>query len=196
METFTTWYGQFDTLTQVFWGCAIVASLIFAVQLVLLLIGLDSDAADVDSTFDVPDADGDTTDVGGSITLFSVKNLINFLVGFGWAGVCFSSIIPNKILLTAIAVMVGCLFVAMFVFIYKQTRKLEHNGAFRINDCVGKVADVYLRIPAHNEGLGKVQLSVNGSIHEVNAMTDGDIIATGKKVTIVEVINNETVKVQ
>ena len=38
--------------------------------------------------------------------------------------------------------------------IKKQTKKLEHNGAFQIKDCVGKTVDVYLRIPANKGGKG------------------------------------------
>ncbi|MDO4802395.1 MAG: hypothetical protein Q4A15_09545 [Prevotellaceae bacterium] len=83
----------------------------------------------------------------------------------------------------------------MFILIYKQTRKLDRNNTFCINDCLNKTASVYLRIPAGGEGKGKVQISINGSVHEIDALTDEDQIKSGTIVKIVEVLDNETVKV-
>lgn len=181
------WYSQLETSMQVFWGCAIVGSVIFLVQALLTLIGMDHD---LDMDVDADLGDGDTMDLGGGLSLFSIRNLINFLVGFGWGGVCFSSVVTNKLLLCLLAVIVGMAFVWCYFIIRKQTRKLESNGAFNINLCVGKVADVYLRIPGEGAGLGKVQISVNGSIHEVAAMTDGPELPSGTKVTVLEVVDN------
>ena len=191
-ESSLTWWASFqdmDIWMQVFWGCAVVGSLIFIVQMVLTLVGMDSSDMDVD--FD----GGDTMDLGGGISLFSIKNFVNFLVGFGWGGVCFSEVIDNVWLLTVVAFAVGVAFVLMFFFIKKQTKKLEHNGAFAINDCVGKTVDVYLRIPAQKGGKGKVQVSLNGSVQELDAMTEGDSIASGKKVKVVSVVDGSTVMV-
>lgn len=53
------WFSALPMMMQVFWGCAIVGSAIFVVQVVLMLIGIDSDVADMD--FDT----GDTLDLGG-----------------------------------------------------------------------------------------------------------------------------------
>ena len=184
-----TWFEGLGTLHQVFWGCAIAGSLVFAIQAVLTLLGMDSTDVDVD----VPD--GDTLDFGG-LSMFSVRNLVNFLVGFGWGGVSFYSGISNPYLLVLVAVITGVLFVLMFFFIYKQTRKLESNGAFDIKNCEGKVADVYLRIPAKGEGRGKIQISVNGSVHELDAMSNDGPIATGKKVRIVEICDGSSVIVE
>ena len=192
-ESGMTWwetYQGLDTWMQVFWGCAVIGSLIFIVQMVLTLMGMDH--SDVDVDFD----GGDTMDLGGGISLFSIKNFVNFIVGFGWGGVCFSGAIENKWLLTLVAVLVGVAFVLMFFFIKKQTKKLEHNGAFNIADCVGKTVDVYLRIPASKSGKGKVQVSLNGSVQEFEAMTDGDSIASGQKVEVISVVDGSTVLVK
>lgn len=182
-------YGAMQLLLQIFWGCAVVASLIFLVQMVLTLIGMDSSDMDVD--FD----GANTMDLGGGLNLFTIKNFIGFLVGFGWAGVCFYNSITSSILLILVAVIVGLLFVGIFVVIYKQTKKLEHNGAFQIDEVKGTTVSVYLRIPAQGSGKGKVQVSQNGSVHELDALTDGEEIPSGAKVKVVEIVDNETVKV-
>ena len=190
MQAYWEMFQSMDTWMQVFWGCAVVGSIIFIVQMVLTLVGMDSSDMDVD--FD----GADTMDLGGGISLFSIKNFVNFIVGFGWGGVCFAGIIENKWLLTLVAVLVGVAFVLMFFFIKKQTKKLEHNGAFQISDCVGKTVDVYLRIPAGKSGKGKVQVSLNGSVQEFDAQTEGDAIASGQKVEVVGVVDGSTVLVK
>lgn len=184
-----TMYQGLDTMQQVFWGCAIVASVIFIIQFILTLMGMDH--SDVDVDFD----GADTMDYGGSINLFTIKNFIGFLVGFGWAGVCLHDSISNPFVLLFVAILVGCLFVAMFVFIYTQTRRFEKNGAYSIKDCLDKPASVYLRIPAGGQGKGKIQISIDGSVYEIDAITDEDEIPSGRKVKVVEIIDNETVKV-
>ncbi len=190
MNDLMTMYGSMPMLLQVFWGCAVFSSLVFLVQMVLTLIGMDS--SDVDVDFD----GSDTMDLGGGLNLFTIKNLIGFLVGFGWAGVSFYGSIHNEFLLVLVAFIVGCLFVAMFVVIYKQTKRFEHNGAFDIHDTKGQIVSVYLRIPASRSGKGKVQASLNGSVHEFDALTDGDELPSGAKVRVVEIIDNETLRVE
>ena len=177
-------------MQQVFWACAIVASVLFVVQFVLTIIGIDHESADIDFH------DGDTTGVGGGMELFTIKNLIGFIMGFGWTGVCLHGTIASTGLLVLLSVVVGCLFVGTFVIIYKQARKLDRNGAFDIQDSLNKSASVYLRIPAGGEGKGKVQISLNGSVQELYALTDEDEIASGQTVKIVEVLDGETVKVK
>lgn len=183
------WFSELTLMMQIFWGCAIVGSAIFVVQVVLMLIGIDSDVADID--FD----SGDTLDLGGGMSLLSIKSLINFVVGFGWGGVCLAGSIDNKLLLVVVALAIGILFAWMYLYLFRKMRKLESNGAFNIANCEGKVADVYLRIPANRSGQGKIQISVNGSVHELDAVTDGDALPTGRKVTVVEVIDTSLVRV-
>ncbi|MCQ2258800.1 MAG: hypothetical protein MJZ41_12545 [Bacteroidaceae bacterium] len=189
MQEYLDLFQQLDTFMQVFWGCAIVGSLIFIVQMVLTLIGMDS--SDIDVDFDGPD----TMDLGGGIQLFSIKNFVNFIVGFGWGGVCLSGVIGNYFLLCLVAVIIGIGFVMMFFYIKKQTNKLEHNGAFKVEDCKGNVYDVYLRIPSERSGKGKIQVSINGSIQEINAITDGTEIPTGNKAEVIDIVDKSTVLV-
>lgn len=190
MEELMNMYSNLDTLQQVFWGCAVVASAVFVIQFLLTMIGMDH--TDIDVDFD----GSDTMDLGNGINLFSVKNFINFFMGFGWGGICLADSISNPFLLTLAAAVVGILFVMIFVYIYTKTRKLETNGAFQIKNCLGQTAQVYLRIPAGRSGKGKVQLSQNGSVHEIDAITDEDEIASGTTVKVVEILDGGILKVE
>ncbi len=195
METIISWYNALPTQMRVYWGIAIFASGVFLVQMIMTFIGIgDADGGDAD--FDLGDGSGDTLDTGGTLQLFSVRNIINFLLGVGWGGVCFSGSIQNQTLLALVALLTGCVFVAIFIMLFRQMRRLEHDGAFRVEDCVGQVADVYLRIPAQRGGEGKIQFSFNGSVQELPAITDGPAIATGQKVRVCEVIGGHTVLVE
>ena len=195
-ETFTTWFTALDGMQQMFWGCALVASTVFLVQMVLTMLGMDGHDVDVDfDTADFGDMDSDTMDMGGAVSLFSIRNMVNFFVGFGWAGISFHRLIPSPLLLVLVSVAVGCLFVWVFFLIKKQMKRFEANGAFDIKNCQGRTANVYLRIPGENAGKGKVQISVNGAFHEVDALTDGEAIAPGQKVRVVEIIDGETLRV-
>lgn len=187
MEEFQNWYLALDTNQQIYWGIAIVATVFFLIQTLLTFIGIDAmDGMDMD----VDIAEGDTMDTGGALSLFSVRSLINFAVGFGWTGVCLHSSITNPLLLGIVALLVGIAFGAMYPFFRKKLMRLESNGAYKLTDCIGKEADVYLRIPKGKSGRGKVQVSLNGSIHEFDAMTEGDNCATGERVRIVSMEGN------
>lgn len=196
MDTITIWYESLDPTLRVYWTIAIAASLVFIIQMTLTFIGIgdhDADLSMPDAT-DIPD--GDTLDTGGAMQLFTIRNLINFLLGIGWGGVCFWSVIPLRPLLAIVAILCGSVFVAMFLFMFRQMKKLESNGAFRIQDCVGMVCPVYLRIPAARKGQGKVQISLHGSVQEISAMTDGTFIPTGARVRVIQVIDDNTLLVE
>ncbi len=205
----TSWFAQLDTTMQVFWSCAIAASIVFIVQNALMLMGIggmDSDIdADVGTDFDVH-SDFDGSDAGGDLStghsghegtlgpagifsLFTLRNFINFFLGFGWGGVSLAPVIASKGLLLLCSVLIGLLFVAVFALMLRAMLRLEKSGNFNISDCVGQTASVYLRIPAQHAAAGKVQISINGSVHELNAFTDGEQLPTGSRVRVTKVID-------
>lgn len=189
IQNLTDWYTSLDSTLQVFWACAAVGTFVFLIQAILTLVGIGD--ADVDLDFEGGDlSTGDTMDLGGSLSLFSARNIINFLVGFGWAGVCLYKLLGGGVLLYLASTAIGVLFVMMYFLIKKQTKRLESNGAYDIKDCVGKDADVYLRIPADMAGKGKIQISINGSVHELDAMTRGDKLPTGCRVRITDITDS------
>lgn len=198
MNSLTEWFNQLDPILRAYWGIAIFASVIVFIQTTMSFIGIgDVDTGDVDVDFDADtDADADSLDNAGAMHLVSIRNVFYFLLGFGWAGVSFWNAIPNAFLLGLVSALVGCLFVAIFIFLFRQMMKLQSNGAFDINDAVGKVCDVYLRIPGQNQGLGKVQISFNGSVQELNARTLGEQIPSGAKVRVLRVIEKKVLEVE
>ena len=187
-------FNSLEPLQKFFWTIACCASLVFIIQTIMTFIGLGTDA-DVDAG--PMDGSVDSMEDGALSGVFSFRNLVNFLLGYGWAGVLLFDDIEKRWLLQLVAIAVGVLFVLAFVFMFRQVMKLSHDGSFKMSEAVGLKADVYLRIPASRSGRGKVQVSVKGSVHEVDAMTDrNDEIATGGQVKIVKVLGDDLLLVE
>jgi hypothetical protein len=182
--------NQLDPLLQSFWYIAIPASLIFVIQTIMTFVG--ADASDGVSA----DFDGNLDGVDAPFQLFSLRNLINFLLGFSWTGISFFSTISNKFLLIVVAFLVGALFVYLFFLIINQIQKLAEDNSFKISDTLNKTAEVYLAIPEHRSGKGKVMISIKGSFHELEALTDGAKIPTRGTVRIVKIENDSILIVE
>ena len=187
-------FNSLEPLQKFFWVIALCASLVFLIQTIMTFVGLGTDA-DVDAG--PMDGSVDSVEDGSLSGVFSFRNLINFLLGYGWAGVLLFDSFEKRLVLQLVAIAVGLVFVLAFVFMFRQVMKLSHDGSFKMQEAVGLKADVYLRIPAARSGRGKVQVSVKGSVHEIDAVTDSDKeIATGGQVEILEVLGDDLLLVK
>src|SRR5690606_3646473 len=111
-------FHNLEPWLKTFWFIAIPVRLIFLVQAAMTFIG--ADAADgIEADFE-----GDLGSSDAPFQLFSFRNLVNFLLGFSWSGISFYDHIPNKMLLLAVAVVIGVFFVWLYFFIIRQLQKL------------------------------------------------------------------------
>lgn len=168
-------------LLKAFWFIAIPTSIIFIIQTAMTFIGADASdgiEADFDSNLDGADA---------PFQLFTLRNLIHFLLGFSWTGISFYKHITSAPLLIALSLLVGAAFIYIFFMIMWQIRKLAEDNTFKISDTLHKTAEVYLTIPEHKKGKGKIMISVKGSFRELDAMTEKEKISTGSTVRIVRI---------
>ncbi len=179
-----------EPLLRTFWFIALPVSLIFIVQTILTFTGADaSDGVNADF-------DGDFSGVEAPFQLFSFRNLVNFLLGFSWSGISFYNIIHKPVILILVSAAIGVAFVLLFFLIISQLMRLAEDGTFKITSAVNKTADVYLTIPANKNGAGKVLLSVGGSIHELEAMTEGETIPSGNIVKVIRIENEQILIVE
>jgi membrane-bound ClpP family serine protease len=171
------------TLLKSFWYIAIPTSLIFLIQTIITFSGLDvADGFDTDFHADAHD---------GDFQFFSLRNLINFLLGFSWTGISFYSTIGEHTwFLIILSLVVGVLFVLLFFFVIKQVQKLAEDNSFKITNTLNKTAEVYLTIPENKTGKGKIMISVNGAFHELEAMTEQSKIPSGAAVKVIKIENN------
>lgn len=169
-----------DPLLRMFWFVALPTSLIFIIQTIMTFMGVDSSDgidADFDSNLDGTDA---------PFQLFSLRNLINFLLGFSWTGISFFGLVDNVVLII-IAFVVGVAFILMFFMVIQQIQKLAEDNSFKISNTLNKTAEVYLTIPENKKGFGKIMISVNGAYHQLNAVTENERIESGAVVKVVRI---------
>src|SRR5690606_8792028 len=105
-----------DALHQTFWYIAIPVSVIFIIQMVMTFMGADASdgiEADFEGDFDGGDA---------PFQLFSLRNLINFLLGFGWSGVLLFERFDNVTVLVVMDFLFGAGFVGMFFCLVTSIR--------------------------------------------------------------------------
>jgi hypothetical protein len=179
-----------DPMLKTFWFIAIPVSIVFLVQAVMTFVGMDSSdgiEADFDADLDHGEA---------PFQLFSFRNLINFLLGFGWAGISFYHVVESRILLMGLAIAVGSIFVFAFFLMIQQIQRFAEDNTFKIESALNQVCSVYLSIPGNKGGKGKIQVSVKGTVHELDAITESNRIESGSMVRIIRIENNSLVVVE
>ena len=174
---------NYEPLLKAFWYIALPVSLFFGLQTIMTFVGLSGGETDMDSD------GGDGGDM--PFEIFTLRNLINFLLGFSWTGISFYDSIANKTTLIIVSVLVGLLFVALFFFLIKQILKLSEDNSFKIENALNKTAEVYITIPESKTGKGKVQISINGAFHELDAITkSSEKIPSSSSVKVVAIEDN------
>lgn len=184
METFQT-LENLEVLLKTYWYIAIPTSIIFLIQTILTFIGVDATDG-IEADFN-----GDITNGDEPFQLFSLRNLINFLLGLSWSGISLYNYFGNKNILIVVSVATGISFVYLFFIAIKQIQKLAEDNSFKITDTLNKTAEVYLTIPGNKSGKGKILISINGSYRELEAMTEHEKIPTGATVVITKIENNQ-----
>ncbi len=180
-----------EPLLRIFWYIATPVTVIFIIQTILTFVGGDSmDGVEADF-------EGDLNGGDAPFQLFSLRNLINFLLGFGWGGIAFYNLISNKVLLITVAVFIGILFVAIFFMVVRVFLRLAEDNSFKMEKALHKTAEVYMTIPASRMGKGKILISVGGSLRELYAVTDErEPIYSQSTVKIVKIENNNILIVE
>ncbi len=194
----TTWWASLSVAMKILWGVTLTASLIFVIQSILTFIGADAGDGgidtDVDTGFDTEAADAA---VEGGTNLYTFRNFVNFILGFGWSAILLQEKITSIPLLIVVSVIIGAALVALVMYLFKWLSSMQQSGNINLfKAAVGCGGSVYLTIPGQRKGEGKVQLSINNSVREYNAVTDGDTLKTGTQIRVVEVLSPETVLVE
>ena len=165
---------------------------------------------DTDIDADIPDDfDGvygdelaDTTEIADlegfdSLRIFTVRGIISFLVMFGWVGVVMTEANINLIVTLLTAMVCGFGIMVLVAYIFKAVMRLRSNGAVDNRNAVGVGGKVYLTVPASRQGEGKVNVMLQGSYVERNAVTDEvEAIATGTEIIVVGVSGQTTLVVK
>ena len=189
MSNLNQWWETLSSAHQVFWFIAVIFSVLFFIQLILLLIGFDSDGTDFDHATD-------SASFEHEFSALSVRSIIAFFTFFGWTGVLALGNNLNvwfAVLLASLTGLAAMFIVAYMVYKFAQ---LEQSGTLNLYNALDKPGEVYLTIPAHGKGTGKVHLLVEGRIREIDAVTPGEVLKTGTPIRVIDIMNGNVLKVE
>lgn len=192
------WWATLSVASKVLWAVTLSASLVFVIELVFTFIGIGGDAdfdlpGDMDSNVSAGDMDS-----GSGSNLYTFRNLINFILGFGWSMILLQEQISSTALLITISTIIGVALVTLVMYMFKWLSSMQQSGTINLKaDAAGCQGKVYLTVPAQRAGTGKVQITINNSVREYDALTDSDeALATGSAIKVIEVIDSNTLLVE
>jgi len=180
----TDWFLNLDTISKIYWSVAMVGSVIFIIVMLMTFLGGDADGiGDLETDMDA--------DIGTGFQFISFKNLVGFFTIFGWSGIaCLDaglSLIPTLIISIISGLIMMLIMAALFYFIYK----LSDSGTLNYKNAINTIGEVYLTIGKSRQHMGKVMVNVQGSIRELDALTDAlTDLKSGTIVKVVDVTSN------
>lgn len=209
-----TWWAAQPLMKQFFLFMAIPSTVILLIQSVMTFTGLgdghDADGGDAggdapDGGFsDVHDAlhasghDGDAGHVGHGLDgfrFFTIRGIVAFLSVFGWLGAAMTNtLVPIAVF--AIAIAGGLLAMALIGLAFWGIVHLQAKGNLDYRYSIGLQGEVYLPIPANRSGMGKVLVTLQERLVEVDAITDEpEKLSTGTRIRVVALDGNNVLLV-
>jgi membrane protein implicated in regulation of membrane protease activity len=129
--------------------------------------------------------------------VLSFRTLVSAAAFFGLAGIAAKGAEFNDGQSLVIAVAAGLAAMYGMYWLLRAIAGFASSGNQRITSALGRRATVYIPIPAEGQGAGKVQLSMQNRIVELQAVTDGpERLKTGETVEVVAVAGSDLVRVR
>ncbi len=180
------WWNELLLIQQIFALIALPSTLLIIIQTVLMLIGIGGDGgAEVDADVDIDDGI-ELPDDG--LAIFSVRGVTSMLCITGWVAVALlETSLPQGISI-AIAILCGVATLIGMAYLMRAVYRLQSSGNIDVENCVGKIGEVYIPIPSTGNGSGKINLTVQEKFSEFTAITTaGEQLKTGSFVRVVAV---------
>lgn len=192
-----SWWADLSLVMKILWSVTLTASLVFIIQSILTFIGADADT-DFDTDVDVSMDGSDLSNIDGGSNLYTLRNFVNFILGFGWSAILLQDSISSVALLILVSALIGIALVAAVMYLFKWLAGMQQSGNINLQraaaGCEGKV---YLTIPAARAGMGKVQIAINGAVREYDAMTENEeALKTGTPIRVVDTLDANTLLVE
>ncbi|MFK7978920.1 MAG: hypothetical protein AB8G86_02970 [Saprospiraceae bacterium] len=192
------WWIALSGPHQAFWGISIVFSILFLIQFVFSLIGLDADA-DIDGDMDMSgDMDMDPGfGMDADFTVFSVRSIIAFFTFFGWTGVLVLNAGGDVLTALGFSFLSGTVAMLIVGYLIYLFSKLSEDGNIDMENALLNTGEVYLTIPGEEGGQGKIHITINNSFREINAVTKNFTpLPTGSKIRVIEIIEDNLLLVE
>lgn len=156
------WWDSLTSAERVFWGIAITSSMIQILLFAASFIG----GHDFDHS-----PDGAPADSVEGVKLVSLRAIVAFLVGFGWAGgLLLQADFPFATTL-GISLATGVVFMLVIFFIMRALMSLRADGTIDFHNAIGSSGSVYVTIPANRAGRGQIEIHIQGRLVTTFAIT-------------------------
>lgn len=178
------WFSSLDLLAKIYWGIALVGSLVFTIVIILAFTGGEADEIEgLDSEIDA--------DTGIGFQFITFKNLVGFFTIFGWSGIaCIDADLPIPLTII-ISFISGLIMMIIMASMFYFMQKLTDSGTLKYKNAINAIGEVYLTIGANRSKMGKVSVNVQGSLRELDALTDAFTeLKSGTIIKVVDVTNN------
>jgi hypothetical protein len=179
------WFSGLETFEQVYWTIAVAGSVVFLFITVLTFFGGGdvADSGDVDAEI--------TGDTGIGFQFITFKNLIGFFTLFGWSGIACIDAGLSKPVTVIISVICGLIMMAVMGAMFYYMSKLTSSGTLNYKNAINAVGEVYLTIGADRSKMGKAHVRIQGSLRELEALTDASTdLISGSVIRVKDVTDN------
>ncbi|WP_411828061.1 NfeD family protein [Luteolibacter sp. AS25] len=187
-----SWWESLNFNLQFFYGIGIIALCALGIQLVMsFFLGMDDG-------LDLGGGDGmDLGDHDSGISIFSVKGVTAFFVGFGWTGVICTQRGFGLILTLIISLAVGFGMMMVIYLMMRSFVRLQDSGTLNYQNAVGQTGTVYVTIPPLQQAGGQVEAMIQGRAVTAQARQKGtEALTPGSQVKVVECIGASTLIVE
>ncbi|MBC64403.1 MAG: hypothetical protein CMB15_02045 [Euryarchaeota archaeon] len=173
-------------LELIFASSAVLGGILFLLWFALIMIG--GITADVfDGLFGT---DFDAMGADASFKALTFQGIMAFMMFFGLAGLWVLDGDSNQ---TSLAIVVGSItgFGSMYGTgkLFQLFVALQSDGTIDMDDAIGSVGTIYLRIP--EGGVGQIQVESGSALRTYNAKTDdGQAMATGDFAEVIDVVSS------
>jgi hypothetical protein len=182
----TAWWESLSTILQIFYGIALLGSLLLAIQSILLLIG--SGHADL--------GDAHVDSHPGGLGMLSIRTVMAFFTGFGWVGVIATKQGAGLPVAIILGLITGGVLAWSLLWLMRSMRGLASDGSLDYANAVGAIATVIVAIQPEGRSGGQVEVMVQGRLAAVQAIgTTAAAIPSGSKVRVAELVGSTTLRV-
>lgn len=171
-------------MTSLFWSCLLLGGGIVLLQFAASLIGMEAD---------VPDGEVPDSSLGEGMQLLSVRAVAAAVAFFGLGGLGAQRLGLPLIAAVPVGLIAGVAAAVSVAAAMRGMRRLEGDQTFRLSNTVGHSGEVYLGIPGQRSGMGKIHITIQERLMELEAITPDDELPTGTRVLVIDTIAPATV---
>ena len=190
MDTIMTWWDGLSAGLQMYYLIAMVSTSLMLLLTIFSFFGGDVDA-DLDADLDAPG------DHDGGLGVLSVRTILAFLMGFGWAGAWFTELGWSVLLVLPVALGIGFVLMVAVARLMRALYGLRQEGTLTFDSAIGEIGTVYLSIPPDKEKAGKIEVMMQGRLRVVDAFTNAStMLENGSRVRVIDVVGPNALLVE